>query len=59
MPYVFGGLILVNAAVLISYLFFQQPSSTESLKQAQVELVNPIAFTNNSKYLPPLIGDKE
>lgn len=59
MPYVFGGLILVNAAVLISYLFFQQPSSTESLKQAQAELVNPIAFTNNSQYLPPLIGDKE
>ncbi len=59
MPYVFGGLILINAAVLISYLFFQQPSTTDSLKQAQAELINPISFTNNSQYVPPLIGDKE
>lgn len=56
MPYLFGGLIILNAAVLISYLFFQQPSTTESLQQAQDELVQPITFINSSEHIPPPIG---
>jgi hypothetical protein len=56
MPYLFGGLIILNAAVLVSYLFFQQPSTTQSLKQAQDELVQPIDFINSSEHIPPPIG---
>ncbi len=59
MPYVFGGLIFLNAAVLLSYLFLQQPSNTDSLKQAQAELTQPIDFINSSASLPPPIGSKE
>ena len=58
MPYVFGSLIVLNTVVLISYLFFLQPSTTESLKQAQAEITQPIEFTNSSERIPPLIGDK-
>lgn len=59
MPYLFGGLIILNAAVLVSYLFFQQPSTTESLKQAQDEITQPLVFINNSEYIPPPIGAKD
>ena len=58
MPYVFGSLIVLNAVVLISYLFFLQPMTTESFKQAQAEITQPIEFTNSSERIPPLIGDK-
>ncbi len=59
MPYLFGGLIVLNAIMLANYLFFQKPSTTQSLKQAQAELTQPISFTNSSKSIPPPIGDKE
>lgn len=59
MPYLFGGLIVLNAVVLISYLFFQQPSTTKSLKQAKAEITQPIEFMNSSEYIPPLIGDRD
>ena len=38
MPYLFGGLVVVNAAALGYYLFLQQPTSTETLKAAQDEI---------------------
>ncbi len=59
MPYVFGGLVLLNAIMLGYYLFIQQPTPTESLQAAQSELMHPITFTNSAKHVPPLIGTKE
>lgn len=58
MPYLFGGLVLLNAIMLGSYLFFQQSSTTQSLQDAQAELTQPIEFTNSASYIPPAIGDK-
>jgi len=59
MPYLFGGLVLLNAVMLGYYLFVQQPTSTESLQAAQAELTHPMTFTNSAKHIPPLIGTKE
>ncbi len=59
MPYLFGGLVLLNAILLGYYLFVQQPVSTKSVQQAEAELIQPIAFTNSAKHIPPLIGTKE
>ena len=41
MPYLFGGLVVLNAAALGYYLFLQQPTSTETLKAAQNEITQP------------------
>lgn len=59
MPYLFGGLVVMNAVALGYYLFLQPPTSTPSLKAAQDEITQPLAFTNNAEYLPPIIGTKE
>lgn len=59
MPYLFGGLVILNAITLSYYLFFQPPSSTQSLKDAQAELINPITFINSAEHIPPLIGSKD
>ncbi|MEN2752437.1 MULTISPECIES: hypothetical protein [Psychrobacter] len=59
MPYLFGGLVLLNALMLGYYLFIQQPTPTASLQVAQAELTQPITFTNSAKHVPPLIGTKE
>ncbi|WP_201586982.1 hypothetical protein [Psychrobacter jeotgali] len=59
MPYVFGGLVVLNAITLGYYLFIQQPTSTQTIQAAQAELTRPIPFTNNAKYIAPRIGNKE
>ncbi|OLF36708.1 hypothetical protein [Psychrobacter sp. Cmf 22.2] len=59
MPYLFGGLVLLNALMLGYYLFIQKPTPTESLQTAQAELTHPITFINSAKHVPPLIGTKE
>ncbi|WP_367107307.1 hypothetical protein [uncultured Psychrobacter sp.] len=59
MPYLFGGLVLLNAMLLGYYLFIQKPAPTKTVQQAQTELTQPISFTNSAKYIPPLIGTKE
>ncbi len=59
MPYLFGGLVLLNALMLSYHLFVEQPTSTKSVQAAQAEITNPIAFTNNAKHIPPLIGTRE
>lgn len=59
MPYLFGGLVILNAIVLSYYLFVQQPSTTESLKTAQAEITLPVSFTNSAEYIPPPIGSKD
>ena len=59
MPYLFGGLVVLNAAALGYYLFLQPPISTETLKAAQDEITQPLAFTNSAEYIPPVIGTRE
>ena len=59
MPYLFGGLVLLNAITLGYYLFLQQPSTTQTLKAAQEDITQPLAFTNSAKYTPPMIGTKD
>lgn len=59
MPYLFGGLVLLNAITLGYYLFLQQPSTTQTLKAAQADINQPLDFTNSAKYIPPMIGTKD
>lgn len=59
MPYLFGGLVVMNAAALGYYLFLQQPSSTQTLKAAQDEITQPLTFTNSAEYIPPVIGTRK
>ncbi|MEJ6068731.1 MULTISPECIES: hypothetical protein [unclassified Psychrobacter] len=58
MPYLFGGLVVLNAVTLGYYLFLQQPSTTQTLKVAQDEITQPLAFINSAEYIPPAIGNK-
>lgn len=59
MPYLFGSLVLLNAITLGYYLFLQQPSTTQTLKAAQADITQPLAFTNSAKHIPPMIGTKD
>ena len=59
MPYLFGGLVVLNAVTLGYYLFLQQPSTTQTLKVAQDEITQPLAFINSAEYIPPVIGSKQ
>ena len=59
MPYLFTALVVLNAGVLSYFMFFYTPQPTESLQQAQAELVEPIEFHNNSAAIPPLIGTEK
>ena len=58
MPYLFGGLVVLNAVTLGYYLFLQQPSTTQTLKVAQDQITQPLAFINSAEYIPPAIGNK-
>jgi hypothetical protein len=59
MPYLFGGLVLLNAITLGYYLFIQQPSTTHTVQAAQAEITQPLSFTNSAEYIPPVIGSKD
>ncbi|MBO1530674.1 hypothetical protein J3492_05545 [Psychrobacter sp. F1192] len=59
MPYLFGGLVVLNALLLGYYLFLQQPSTTQSVQAAQDELTHEIPFTNSAAHAAPLIGTKD
>lgn len=59
MPYLFGGLVLLNAITLGYYLFVQQPTTTQSLQIAQAEITQPLVFKNSAEYIPPPIGSKD
>ena len=59
MPYLFGGLVIVNAITLGYYLFVQQPSNTQTVEAAKAEIPQPLAFTNSAKHIPPVIGSKD
>jgi len=59
MPYLFGGLVVLNAITLGYYLFLKQPSTTQTLQTAQAEITQPLAFTNSAEYIPPAIGSKD
>ncbi|MBF0659360.1 hypothetical protein IPZ60_11475 [Psychrobacter sp. NG25] len=59
MPYLFGGLVVLNAITLGYYLFLQQPSTTQTLKSAQESIAQPLEFTNSAQYIPPVIGTRD
>jgi len=59
MPYLFGGLVVLNAITLGYYLFLKQPSTTQTLQTAQAEITQPLAFINSAEYIPPAIGSKD
>jgi len=71
MPYLFGGLVVLNAITLGYYLFLQrpsttqtltaaqEPSTTQTLTAAQESITQPLEFTNSAKYIPPVIGTRE
>ncbi|NYR09976.1 hypothetical protein [Psychrobacter sp. BI730] len=59
MPYLFGGLVVLNAITLGYYLFLKQPSTTQTLQIAQAETTQPLVFTNSAEYIPPAIGSKD
>lgn len=59
MPYLFGGLVLLNALTLGYYLFVKQPNTTQSLQTAQAEIVTPLPFTNSAEHIPAPIGSKD
>lgn len=59
MPYLFGGLVLLNALTLGYYLFLQQPTTTQTLAAAQDGITQPLAFTNSAEYIPPVVGARE
>ncbi len=56
MPYIFGLLVLANAA-LLGYLLLV-PSTDKNVEQAKAALTAPVDFTNNTNQLPPEIGRK-
>lgn len=58
MPYLFGGLVLLNAITLGYYVFAQPPTTTQTLQEAQAEITQPLPFANSAAYIPPPIGDK-
>ena len=59
MPYLFGGLVVLNAITLGYYLFLQQPTTTQTLKAAQDNIIQPLEFINSAEYIPPIIGTRE
>ena len=59
MPYLFGGLVVLNAVTLVYYLFLQQPTTTQTLKAAQDNITQPLEFINSAEYIPPIIGTRE
>lgn len=59
MPYVFGGLVVLNAVVLSYYLFLKPPRPSDSVNQAQSAITQPIPFDNSAAYIPPPIGTKK
>ncbi|MBE0441918.1 MAG: hypothetical protein ACTH7W_08065 [Psychrobacter sp.] len=59
MPYLFGGLVVLNAITLGYYLFLQQPSTTQTLKAAKESITQPLEFTNSANYIPPTIGTRD
>lgn len=58
MPYLFGGLVVVNAIVLGFYLFLKEPTDTKSLQMAKAEIQQPLDFVNSAQFIPPPIGSK-
>ncbi|MBP2279818.1 hypothetical protein RCH20_001718 [Psychrobacter sp. PL15] len=59
MPYLFGGLVLLNALTLGYYLFIEQPTTTQSLQTAQAEITRPLSFINSAEHIPAPIGSKD
>ena len=59
MPYLFGGLVVLNAITLGYYLFVPQSTTTQTLKAAQDNITQPLEFINSAEYIPPIIGTRK
>ena len=56
MPYLFGLLVLANAALLGYFLLM--PNNDKNVERAKASLVAPVAFVDTTNQLPPEIGAK-
>lgn len=56
MPYVFVLLLALNGA-LFGYCYFK-PNNGGTLELVKAGIQKPMAYTNSSQDLPPLIGKK-
>ncbi len=59
MPYLFAGLLVLNALVFGFYGFIHKDATSNTYKQAVAQIKTPIAFTNVSNEIPPIIGEKD
>lgn len=59
MRYVFLALLALNILAFGYYSFLHKPSASDSVVTAQAGLTNPVAVTNVSSELPPMIGTKK
>lgn len=59
MPYVFAGLLVLNALMFGFYGFLHKDSHSETYNQAVAQIKTPVAFTNVSNEIPPMIGTKK
>jgi len=56
MPYLFGLLVLANAALLGYFLLM--PNNDKNVERAKASLVAPVGFVDTTNQLPPEIGTK-
>lgn len=59
MRYVFLALLVLNIVAFGYYSFLHKPAESDSVVSAKASLNNPVAVTNVSSELPPLIGTKK
>lgn len=60
MAYVFGILAIINV-LAFGYFWTKSGDNTTAgtLQDAKAQLQKPLAYQNNSKEIPPLIGEKD
>lgn len=59
MPYLFAGLLVLNGLIFGYYNFLHKGSNSDTYNQAVSQVTTPVAFTNVSSEIPPMIGKKD
>lgn len=59
MPYLFTGLLVLNGLMFGYYNFLYKGSNSDTYNQAVSQIKTPVAFTNVSSEIPPMIGKKD
>lgn len=57
MPYVFGILAVLNVAIFGFFWF--NPVTGGTYEQVKSTIQKPVNYQNNSRDIPPVIGDKK